>query len=265
MPALAGDVPSRSADEMTVYDQPPIAVAAATALGRAVLDLLAPPRCLACRARATPPWCGPCRREVVVLGDGCDRCASPRGAAHACWPADAPIGATVAVYDYRGPVSAAVVTAKLGGARSAWPLLAGPLARRVAARDPAVDVVTWVTTPAVRARQRGVDHAEVLARAVGRAIDVPVVRLLDAQADGADRDRFRARVRLPATHVLLVDDVLTTGTTAARVADVLLGAGAGRVELAVLARAGTHPLGVAAPRRDRAPRPPRPRWPRRPR
>jgi predicted amidophosphoribosyltransferase len=224
--------------------------AAVAALGGAVADLVAPPRCLACRSRAAPPWCAPCRREVAVLGDGCVRCAAPRGTAHACWPADAPVSATVAVYDYRGPVSAAVVTAKLGGARSAWPRLAEPLARRVAARDPAVDVVTWVTTPPARVRRRGVDHAEVLARAVARAIDVPAVRLLDARADGADRDRYRARLRLPATHVLLVDDVLTTGTTAVRVADVLLEAGAGRVELAVLARAGTHPLGVADPRRD---------------
>jgi predicted amidophosphoribosyltransferase len=225
--------------------------AAVALLGGAVLDLLAPPRCLACRARAAPPWCASCLQAVVVLGDGCRRCAAPRGAAHACWPADAPIAGTIAVYDYRGPVSAAVVTAKLGGARGGWPLLAAPLAQRVAARDPAVDVVTWVTTPARRVRERGIDHAEVLARAVARAIDVPAVRLLDARADGADRDRFRARSRLPATHVLLVDDVLTTGTTAARVAAALLAAGAGRVELAVLARAGTHPLGIADPLRER--------------
>jgi predicted amidophosphoribosyltransferase len=176
---------------------------------------------------------------------------TPRVAAHACWPPDAPIDATIAVFDYRGAVADAVVTAKLGGARAGWPLLAAPLAARVAARAPAVDVVTWVTTPARRVRERGLDHAELLARAVGAAIDVPVVRLLDARPAGADRDRFRARLRLPGTHVLLVDDVVTTGTTAARVASVLRAAGADRVELAVVARAGTHPLGVADPVRRR--------------
>jgi orotate phosphoribosyltransferase len=98
-------------------------------------------------------------------------------------------------------------------------------------------------------RQRGVDHAEVLARAVGRVLDVPVARLLDAVADGPDRDRYRARLTLPGSLVLLVDDVLTTGTTAARAAAALRAAGADRVELAVVARAGTHPLGVAAPPR----------------
>jgi predicted amidophosphoribosyltransferase len=214
-----------------------------------LLDLVAPPRCLACRARADPPWCERCRQAVTVLGPGCERCAAPRGAAHACWPPDAPIAATTAVYDYRGPVSAAVVTAKLAGARAGWGPLAQALAARVSDRAPEVDVVTWVTTPDRRVRQRGVDHAEVLARAVGRALDVPVARLLDAGTDGPDRDRYRARLALPGSLVLLVDDVLTTGTTAARAADVLHAAGADRVELAVVARAGTHPLGVAPPPR----------------
>jgi predicted amidophosphoribosyltransferase len=159
------------------------------------------------------------------------------------------------VYDYRGPVSAAVVTAKLAGARSGWVHLAAALAERVQAREPEVDVVTWVTTPARRVRQRGIDHAAVLAAAVGRALDVPVARLLDAAADGSDRDRYRARLTLPGSFVLLVDDVLTTGTTAARAATVLRAAGADRVELAVVARAGTHPLGVTGPpRRDGATR-----------
>ncbi len=221
-----------------------------------LLDLVAPPRCLACRARADPPWCERCRQEVTVLGAGCRRCAAPRGAAHACWPPDAPIAATTAVYDYRGPVSAAVVTAKLAGAWSGWGPLATALASRVVERAPEVDVVTWVTTPDRRVRQRGVDHAEVLARAVGRALDVPVARLLDAATDGPDRDRYRARLPLPGSLVLLVDDVLTTGTTAARAASALRAAGADRVELAVVARAGTHPLGVAPPPR-RATAPPR--------
>jgi predicted amidophosphoribosyltransferase len=214
-----------------------------------LVDLIAPPRCLACRARADPPWCASCRRQVTVLGAGCLRCAAPRGSAHACWPPDAPIATTTAVYDYRGPVSAAVVTAKLAGARAGWGPLAQALATRVGERAPEVDVVTWVTTPDRRVRQRGTDHAEVLALAVGRVLDTPVARLLDAATDGPDRDRYRARSALPGSLVLLVDDVLTTGTTAARAAAALRAAGADRVELAVVARAGTHPLGVAAPPR----------------
>jgi predicted amidophosphoribosyltransferase len=145
------------------------------------------------------------------------------------------------VHDYRGPIAAAIVSAKVGGARTAWPVLAVRLAERAAEDPPAVDVVTWVATGRGRARRRGVDHAEVLARAVAGRLGVPAVGLLRAVA-GRDGEVQRAGRDLPGTDVLLVDDVLTTGATAAGAAWALRTAGAGAVHLAVLARAGDHHL-----------------------
>jgi predicted amidophosphoribosyltransferase len=209
-----------------------------------IRGLLAPDRCLACGRRAPMPWCAECEDEVRELPVGCERCAAPSGSAHACWPPDAPIRTTVAVFDYRGPVAAAVVTAKVRGAVAGWPHLADRLARRVATGTVDADVVTWVTTPRRRARVRGMDHAARLASTVAGAVDLPCVPLLTARAGGG-ADRYAARTRLPGTHVLLVDDVVTTGATAWRAAACLRAAGAGAVDLAVLARAGTHPLGAA--------------------
>lgn len=211
-----------------------------------LLELFAPTRCLSCRRRGPLPWCAACAEQVRHLPEGCRRCAAPRGGAHACWPPDAPIDATVAACDYRGPVAAAVVTAKVAGARAGWPALAHVLAARMRDVEVDADVVTWVTTPATRVRVRGIDHAQTLAAEVARAVDLPCVALLDARPGGTDRDRYRALRALPGTHVLLVDDVVTTGATAWRAANCLRLAGAGRVELAVLARAGTHPLGAVS-------------------
>ncbi|GGI03924.1 ComF family protein [Egicoccus halophilus] len=146
------------------------------------------------------------------------------------------------MFDYRGPVAAAVVTAKLAGARRGWRPLGRLLAERVATCPPELDAVTWVATAAARRRARGVDHARLLAAEVADRLEVPLLDTLHARAPRHGPDRFTARLRLPGSDLLLVDDVLTTGATASRVAGVLRDAGAGRIHLAVLARAGSHAL-----------------------
>lgn len=186
--------------------------------------------------------CPRCESECRPLTNPCPRCAAPAGGPHACWPPGAPVEAMVAVHDYRGPMVVALRTAKLEGLEAAWSGLATGLADRVRATHADVDVVTWVTTPPARVRDRGVDHAEVLARVIGAQLQVPCRRLLDAtQCSGVDR--YRLRHALPASTVLLVDDVVTTGATLWRAAHVLRQAGAGSVVAAVIARAGSHPLG----------------------
>lgn len=210
-------------------------------------ELLAPERCLACRVRSSMPWCAPCWERVRALRGDCPRCAGARLAqtGHRCWPSEAPIDATRAIFDYRGPVAAAVRNAKLGGASAGWRALGVLLGDHLRRLPVPADVITWVTTPASRVRRRSIDHAEVLARVVGQSLDVPVVRLLDAaerRGRPADVYTYAGPAPLPSSDVLLVDDVITTGATIERAAVTLRGAGAGRIAAAVIARAGDHPL-----------------------
>ena len=115
------------------------------------------------------------------------------------------------------------------------------------------DVLTWVPLSRKRLRERGFDQAELMARAAGESLDLPVVPTLQkvrhtgAQSDLEEERARRSNVRgayalLPGTDVagkkmLLVDDVVTSGATLSECARVLKQAGARQVYCLTLAQA----------------------------
>jgi len=130
---------------------------------------------------------------------------------------------------------------------------ADPFASSSKAAPPVAAGVVPVPTTARRLRERGYNQAELLARRVARVTGVPLVPALARRGDRGSqtaltpserRENVRgaftpsltaARVR--GGHVLLVDDVLTTGATAGEAAEALVEAGAERVTLLAFARA----------------------------
>ena len=132
--------------------------------------------------------------------------------------------------------------------------LAAPLGRllaRALPRDNAHDAVVPMPLHWFRRYRRGFNQAELLAREVALRMDagvvMPLTRSWGARQSGltnAQRRRnvgaaFKARkgVDLKGARVLLVDDVLTTGATAAACARALKRAGAAHVSVLTLARA----------------------------
>src|SRR5438093_12210833 len=140
---------------------------------------------------------------------------------------------------------------------SGWRDVAAALADAIAACDPlpAVDAITWGPLGRRRLAERGYDQARALAGGLGRRTGVPVRRLLrravatGPQAQRRGRERREAMrgafvaTRSAPGRVLLVDDVLTTGATAAACAEALAAAGALRIHLVTAARSFHGPSG----------------------
>ncbi|MCC6380967.1 MAG: ComF family protein [Dehalococcoidia bacterium] len=226
-----------------------------------VLDFLFPARCVGC-GRFGGLLCTPCAASFrPASGSGrCGHCAAAwegTGNCPRCFGLDALDGVRAAV-EMTGAARKLVHALKYGGVTAAVPLLGSRLAPVLATTD--VAAVFPVPLHRSRRRARGFNQAELLAAAVG--VGAAPGRLLRVQRTATQvgqrlRER-RANVAgafayegppLAGLPVAILDDVVTTGSTANECARVLREHGAGRVVAVAFARASYSP-GSTDPIRD---------------
>ena len=210
---------------------------------------------------AFPASCAGCGREGEALCAGCrpalDARLELRGGVPIGLPADLP--APLLQLEWCAPFAGAVRTAlhqlKYAGERR----LARPLGEAVARRWARVGVGATVVVPvpvhAARERDRGYDQAALIADVAAAALGLPCLRALErARATAAQfelgrdersanvagafrvRDMGAGRAAVRGQWVLLIDDVVTTGSTLAACATALEDAGAYAVSAIAVAR-----------------------------
>ena len=235
-----------------------------------LLDLVLAPVCLGC-AQAIAPGDDArlvCRRCRAALRPPpaplCPRCGASRrftGRAHgptcpecASWPPW--LRSARSAYLLAPPADALVHQLKYRG----WPSLADPMGAAMARVPLPEEVpgellgVAAVPTTRRRRRERGYNQAEALARVVAAARGLPLLDLLErapsarsqtglqpaargANVAGVFRVRRGSRGGVAAAHLLLVDDILTTGATAIECARALVNGGARCISVLTFARA----------------------------
>ena len=206
-----------------------------------LLNLLFPPKCLLCRH--------------ILKDEELDLCRTCRVDGPECtnYQKKIPfIDSWTAVWYYEDNARRSLLRYKFGGKRGYAQGYGRLLAMKLLEAHPeGFDILTWVPVSRLRKFRRGYDQVELLAQFVGTELGLEPMPLLqkirhNRPQSGIIGDAKRRanvlgvyRVGNPAIlqekNVLLLDDIITTGATAAECARVLLTAGAKEIHCGAVA------------------------------
>lgn len=243
--------------------------------GHYLTNALAPPVCLLCGGEGRdgrecdPPgaWgldlCHHCEQACERIRVPCRRCGQPVANAAAecaaCLVQPPPFDSTFCIHIYQDPVDRLVTQLKFQGQLACARVLGMLFAQALRASDrPLPQCLVPLPSHPVRHRERGFCHTTEIARHLARRLEDPQGRRLAVRTDlllriratraqsglaAGDRARnLQDAFAVPAGRILpdtvaLLDDVMTTGHTAAAASRALKAAGCRHVEVWCCARA----------------------------
>ncbi len=233
---------------MSILPQAPTRI-----LGRLAARLL-PGSCLLCSAdSADALLCAGCVADLPRLPDArCPQCGVETTLGERCGAClkDPPAFAqTIALFRYEFPVDRLVQALKYGHQLALANGFGQDLSRKILAAEH--DLILPLPLHPSRLQNRGFNQSAEIARTIGRELGVPMntncltrTRATPPQAALPLRERarnvrgaFECSADLAGQRILLVDDVMTSGSTLRECARILKLHGAAQVTLAVVARA----------------------------
>lgn len=204
--------------------------------------------------------CSGCHKDLPWLPQGCRHCASPligeRLASKICGHCQSnppPYHHCVCLFNYRHPVDKLITQLKFNEQLAYGPLLGQLMAEHLVARLATEEIpqaVIPVPLHHARLRQRGFNQAVEIARLCAKTLAIPLLHShcrrikdtphqlgLDAKTRRSNlRSAFRLSKPINYRSVAIVDDVLTTGTTASALSLELLRAGVQQIHLWCIAK-----------------------------
>jgi len=223
-------------------------------LWQRALDVVFPPRCVGCDTFGAL-ICETCAATMMPAAPPrCEVCWTLLGESGACWRCvqSRPVFAGLrSAFVYEGVSRDAVLALKFRGLSSIAPVLAATMAEALEEWDPVVDAIVPVSLGGGRKRRRGYDQAELLgkelARVTGIRCETGALRRRTSTAPQTEQPDPSARrknvagafvdgPRPVSGRALLVDDVVTTGSTLDACARVLLASGSGPVYAVTFAK-----------------------------
>lgn len=224
---------------------------------RALVDNIRANQCLLCLAPGhNRCLCRDCLHDLPWLGHACHRCALPlppdSDGSHCsdCLRQPPPWQAASALFCYEFPIDRLVAALKYHG-RLALADCFGTLLAERCPPDRHIDLLLPVPLHERRLRQRGYHQTALLAGVMSRQLAIPADRHgLRRVRDTAMQKTLNPQARLDnlrdafvwqgqdltGRHILLIDDVMTTGATLHAICPMLLAAGAATIDVALLAR-----------------------------
>lgn len=219
-----------------------------------------PSMCVLCGAAGQPDvgLCIACESDLPFNPHACVCCANPLAATvrapyicGACLRRRPHFHAAYAPFRYGYPIDRLIHGLKYRREAACGRVLGGLLARRLLLRStPPPQLIIPIPLSTRRYRERGFNQAIELARPIRAALGIPVrTDLLVRQRDTKEQTGLRQKERRRnvrgafavaadpgARHIAILDDVITTGSTANELAKVLRRAGATKVEVWAIAR-----------------------------
>ena len=223
-------------------------------------NLLYPPRCLLCGTKGDEglDLCRGCRSELPYNHYCCRRCALPLPQSSAQTPTCAECRKQRPQFDrclapllYQPPVDRLIGGLKFEGRLTSGRLLAALLSQYLHQHPHQTpDLIIPVPLHPARLRQRGYNQALELARPLCKEFSLPLDRLscrrckptlpqicLERRSRKSNlHGAFSVSPSLQADHVVLLDDVVTTGATVSELAATLKRCGIPRVDVWTVAR-----------------------------